>query len=843
MQYEFNQAAFDQLAPDQRRAALRHLRDMEQGHRSNPLWRFDPMDPNGTGVPHWKQHRWLLAHKTPEGRVVKVRVFLGGNRSGKSLSGVVADILECVDRAIVPPHLQQYKRWDEPVQIWVVSVTSNASENTTIPYFREWTPSSQLVGGQWARAFSKEQKRLHFKNGSVVQFMTQGMDQQAFKGAKLHRCLDDQSRVLTRGGWASSVDIGEEILTYDTATAGYAWRPVRGVFRGREARMVRLRSRNNFEALVTADHRWWVRNKKTGESYFTTTDQLKTSEQILVAGGAVDDADEAPYSDAEIALVGWVITDGWVQKSNITIAQSASANGAKCAAIATLLDGLPHSTRDVPYRKGEGTMRHFALKGDLRRRIMDVVGVEKNLPQPFVTALSRRQREILLAAIIDGDGCRNYDSGRWSVTSGNEQHHEAILALATLLGWRVSISATQHGWSMIYAKSREGRYDYRRVSVDALEIDEVDYDGEIWCPSTDAGTVVVERCGAVFVTGNCHFDEEPLYDHGRGLFSESLARIIDTNGDVLLTMTPQDGFTWVGDDIYEPWQQQNDGAQESFAVLAGTVPIYVSTVSGSENPTVDDESRQASLALASSDEEREAREHGRFVTFSGLVYPQWNPERHVVPEQDALGAAKGARMMIVGLDPGFRHMAAAVWVALTDDDHVWVVAELAEQETVVSEVAKKVLGVTTDKGFRPDAYIADPAILKRDSQTGISDQQAFAQAGLAAAAGQNDVRPGVNRIRHLLKGDRLHVAASCTELIWELKRYRWVTPKRSEHATREVPVKKDDHALDAFRYAVMALPIDDPSSEPDNRSKVQRLFDAERARMASRPASDYARIG
>lgn len=528
MQYQFNQAALDALAPDQRRAALRHLRDMEQGHRSNPLWRFDPMDPNGTGVPHWKQHRWLLAHQTPEGRVVKVRVFLGGNRSGKSLSGVVADILECCDRAIVPPHLQQYKRWDEPVQIWVVSVTSNASENTTIPYFREWTPSSQLVGGQWARAFSKEQKRLHFKNGSVVQFMTQGMDQQAFKGAKLHRV---------------------------------------------------------------------------------------------------------------------------------------------------------------------------------------------------------------------------------------------------------------------------------------------------------------------------HFDEEPLYDHGRGLFSESLARIIDTNGDVLLTMTPQDGFTWVGDDIYEPWQQQNDGSDESFAVLAGTVPIYVSTVSGSENPTVDDESRQASLALASSDEEREAREHGRFVTFSGLVYPDWNPERHVVPDSDAMAAAARARMMIVGLDPGFRHMAAAIWVALDEDDHVWVVGEVASHETIVSEVAKQVLGVTADKGFRPDAYIADPAILKRDSQTGISDQQAFAQAGLAAAAGQNDVRPGVNRIRHLLRNDRLHVAASCTELIWEMKRYRWVTPKRSEHATREVPVKKDDHALDAFRYAVMALPIDDPTSEPDNRSKVQRLFDAERARMASRPASDYARVG
>lgn len=525
MRYEFHQDKFDALAPDQRRKALRLLRDMQEGHRSNPLWRFDPMDPDGTGIPHWKQHRWLKTLKA-NGKWVKVRLFLGGNRSGKTTSGIVSDIIECCDLDHLPPHLHQYKRWNEPVDIWVVSVTATVMETVTLAKFKEWCPRQALVGGRWDRAYSKDLKRLHFKNGSTVQFMTQGMDEAAFKGARLHRV---------------------------------------------------------------------------------------------------------------------------------------------------------------------------------------------------------------------------------------------------------------------------------------------------------------------------HFDEEPLYDHGRTLFSEALARVIDTNGDVLVTMTPQDGMTWIFDDLYAPWESQVDGAEEGVAWI-GPVPIFLSVVDQDENPTLDEEGKEASLALASSDEEREARKRGRFVSFSGLVYPDFSPDRHIVPDSVVRDALASRELMICGLDPGFRHMAAAVWAFMDRDEHVWVVAEVAMQEVIIPEVAKAILGTAEELGAVPDAYIADPAILKRDPQTGLSDQQAFAVAGVAAAAGQNDVRPGINRIRHLLRQDRLHIAASCDELAREFKRYRWVQPKRSEHAPREAPVKRDDHALDALRYALMAMPLETPTDEPDTRSKVQRLLDAERSRMG-RPASEYHRVG
>jgi hypothetical protein len=131
-------------------------------------------------------------------------------------------------------------------------------------------------------------------------------------------------------------------------------------------------------------------------------------------------------------------------------------------------------------------------------------------------------------------------------------------------------------------------------------------------------------------------------------------------------------------------------------------------------------------------------------------------------------------------------------------------------------------------GCSPSMYPGDPACLKRDPQTGKSDQLAFVEAGIPIFPGINDVRPGINVIRGLLERGELLIAASCTELVEEFTRYRWVQPKRSEHAPRDAPVKRDDHLLDALRYAVMSLPRPEAVIHADRRPVVERLMDEER---------------
>jgi Terminase-like family. len=179
-------------------------------------------------------------------------------------------------------------------------------------------------------------------------------------------------------------------------------------------------------------------------------------------------------------------------------------------------------------------------------------------------------------------------------------------------------------------------------------------------------------------------------------------------------------------------------------------------------------------------------------------------------------------------------MAAALWVLL-DEQGIWVGPEMTAQRTVIADVVKEIdITALTFKVPKP-IFLADPAIARVDHQTGKSDQQAYAEAGLLTRPGNNDWRPSVNAIKSLLAADRLHIAAGCEVLIDQLGKYRWRSTGRSEHAAPEGPVKRDDHTVDALRYAIMALPIPEVVGAPDTRSKMERLLaqDVARAKHAS----------
>jgi phage terminase large subunit-like protein len=512
IRHRIDLGVLDSLPPQERRKALRLLREHWEGHKSNQLWRFDPLAPSGSNTPHVKQHAWMLAHDAD------IRVFLGGNRAGKTTAGVVADIIDCCDDSAIPPHLAAYKRWHEPIQMYLVAVDARTMETVQLPKFREWTPSSQLVGNGFDKAYDKTLQRLNFKNGSWVQFMTQRMEVDAFAGASLHRV---------------------------------------------------------------------------------------------------------------------------------------------------------------------------------------------------------------------------------------------------------------------------------------------------------------------------HFDEEPAHEHGKSLYTEAVTRLIDHGGDMLMTLTPLLGMSWFYDDIYLPWEREKGAHTEQGYALQAVgggyeKSTFLTKVDMDDNPTLDPRGKAMALAEYHTEEERQARKSGRFVSFSGLVYDGFNRDRHVIPDHEAMKALdpKLLQRLAVGIDPGFRHKAGVIWVARTERALV-VVAELGLKETVIGEVAKRIHMKNEELSCAPSMYPGDPACLKRDPQTGKSDQLAFVEAGVPIFPGINDVRPGINVIRGLLERGELLIAASCTELVEEFTRYRWVQPKRSEHAPRDQPVKRDDHLLDALRYAVMSLPRPEITKHADRRPAVERLMEEE----------------
>ena len=68
---------------------------------------------------------------------------------------------------------------------------------------------------------------------------------------------------------------------------------------------------------------------------------------------------------------------------------------------------------------------------------------------------------------------------------------------------------------------------------------------------------------------------------------------------------------------------------------------------------------------------------------------------------------------------------------------------------------------------------------------------------------ENDVRTGISRVQTLLTFDRLSIAPQQENALREFRTYEY--DKKSIERGAEVPVKKDDHCMDAIRYAVMGM--------------------------------------
>ncbi len=79
-----------------------------------------------------------------------------------------------------------------------------------------------------------------------------------------------------------------------------------------------------------------------------------------------------------------------------------------------------------------------------------------------------------------------------------------------------------------------------------------------------------------------------------------------------------------------------------------------------------------------------------------------------------------------------------------------------------------------------------------------------------------DLFSGINRVKWYLKNKKLFIFKNCVNLIREIKTYRW--------GDGDLPVKKDDHALDELRYYVMSKPR--PKEEEVKKSEIQ--FEKER---------------
>ncbi len=290
------------------------------------------------------------------------------------------------------------------------------------------------------------------------------------------------------------------------------------------------------------------------------------------------------------------------------------------------------------------------------------------------------------------------------------------------------------------------------------------------------------------------FDEEPPED----IYAECKMRIIDTRGDIWGTMTPLQGLTWVYDTVYI-----ND-------VQDPKIKYWL--MEWADNPWLSPE-EIAQLEATMSEDEREARQYGKFVAMSGLVYKEFNEDIHVIEPF----AVPREWYNNISIDPGLAAPLSCHFYAVDYDGNIYAIAEHYKAGESV-EYHSKVIHQLADQLKWPKERgclraLIDPAANQKTLAAEKSVSELFRDNKIYVNTKINkDKWTGIQRVKQYLKlrpneqtdvwprgKPKLFIFKTCPMLIKEIKSYRW-KPDADE------PIKKDDHALDELRYFIMTRP-------------------------------------
>ena len=239
---------------------------------------------------------------------------------------------------------------------------------------------------------------------------------------------------------------------------------------------------------------------------------------------------------------------------------------------------------------------------------------------------------------------------------------------------------------------------------------------------------------------------------------------------------------------------------------------------------------------------------GIWAAAEGMVYDEWNTQTHraTLAQLVALGIlterelpGKAVKRCVAGVDwgytnPGILH----VW-AVDGDGRLYLIHEVYQTQRTDDWWVEQGRALRARYGI--DLFICDPAEPAYIAK--------FHAAGLPAVEAINDIAPGVSAMQTCLRvaGDgrpRLMLyeyalkerdearVASKQPYGFESEIVGYVWPKAQDgKVVKEVPVKLNDHAMDAARYVCMWL--SDPSRNPAHHiASLQARVKAQAAALA-----------
>lgn len=318
----------------------------------------------------------------------------------------------------------------------------------------------------------------------------------------------------------------------------------------------------------------------------------------------------------------------------------------------------------------------------------------------------------------------------------------------------------------------------------------------IWFKSCEEGREKFQGTSLDFVW----FDEEPPED----IYLECKMRVLDKCGDIFGTMTPLKGLTYIYNEIYLNEKKDPE--------------VFYMFISWEDNPYLNKMEIER-LTSSLSPDEIENRKYGRFSFYnSGLVYPEFDVNVNVIEPFSIPFEWQDN----ISIDPGLTNPLSCHFYARDYDDNIYVVAEHFADNKTVEYHSKKIRDIANSLGWKRlkngmIETLIDSAAKQRtlSSQKNVVDL--FYDNGIITNPNVNkDILSGISKVKTYLKNidgkSKLFIFSNCTNLIQELKTYRW--------GAGDFPIKKDDHCLDELRYYIMSL--NPPKQKKLTKTEIQK---------------------
>lgn len=319
------------------------------------------------------------------------------------------------------------------------------------------------------------------------------------------------------------------------------------------------------------------------------------------------------------------------------------------------------------------------------------------------------------------------------------------------------------------------------------------------CGVKDKGSTGLIQ-GATFAT--CYADEMTLWDPST--IDMAFSRLSRPDSKLFGTMNP----TYPTHKL----KQWIDWAAE------GDKNYYAMHFNIEDNPFVD-QNYKNSLKKSLSGVFYKRNYLGLWCLAEGAIFDFFDRSRHVCERP-----RDNAEYFIAGIDYGTSNAFACVLVGVStgrytpgagrrwwvEKEYYWDSVKMGRQKTS-TEFAADVQRFLEPYGVR-NVYI-DPSALtfKLDLQ----------RLGIHPVNGNNDVENGIFTMTSEMNDGNLYVLSCCQNLIREIEGYVW-DPKSCEKGWDE-PLKKNDHAIDALRYAIASHRVSNFNEEEYYRKRQRDM--------------------